>query len=252
MLGAMVVGGLAVYAVLYLTSLHAMRNTTSQSSRDRAYVNTYLASVKRVGGASGHAPVLVDLAVPRAILPRGLQPYNAYGEFLALFDPHLRLDEIAGPTYVVSPAGNLQPVELDVSASGMLDKASVSGQGASGPGTAAASPGATIACAPAGRSTSWLRVPLTSTQRMSAQTSGLPYALRVRFTMPARSSVTVLLASAGRNHVASVVRTWGRGSGGELVPLDFSGDLSQLDFRLPARACVTALAFGRLAYVHSS
>ena len=113
-----VVGALALYGALYVASLHALRNTTAQSSRDRAYVSAFLASVKRVSAASGRVPVLVNLAVPRAILPRGLRSSNTYGEFLGLFDPHLRINAIANPTYVVSPAGALEPVELAVSTSG--------------------------------------------------------------------------------------------------------------------------------------
>jgi hypothetical protein len=70
--------------------------------------------------------------------------------------------------------------------------------------------------------------------------------------MPAGSTVSVrLIARSGRGF-AIVSHEWGRGSGGQLIPLDFTGRLHELEFLLPARACVTGLTFGRLRYTHNS
>jgi hypothetical protein len=241
---------LAAYAALYLTSLQALANRPWQARQDSAYVSEYLASVKRVRAASGREPVLIDLTVPRTVLPKGLRRYTTYGEFFALFNPRLRVDEIANPAYVVNPRGRLLPVSFAASTSGLIARASVSATAGSGD-VAAALPGRSIACLPAARSILWLRVPLALAQQISVQTNGLSYALRVHFRMPISAPVTVTLPGVpGLRGVATVTHEWGRGSGGQLIPLGFTGQVREVDFRLPAHACVTRLTFGHLRYTH--
>jgi hypothetical protein len=77
--------------------------------------------------------------------------------------------------------------------------------------------------------------------------------MRLHFSMPAGSNVPVrLVAWRGGHGFATTSHEWSSGSHGQLIPLDFTGQLRELDFRLPARACITGLTFGRLRYTHSS
>jgi hypothetical protein len=242
---------LAAYAALYLTSLRAMANASWQPRQDGAYVSEYLASDRSVRAKIGREPVLIDLKVPKQVLPKKLWPYTTYGEFFALFNPKLRVDEIASPAYVLNRQGRLLPVRFAASTRGLLAEATLTPLGASGEG-AAAGHGGSLACVPAARSRSWLRVPLAQPQQITFQASGLPDAIRVRFQMPASSQVVVkLLAKRGGRGFATVTHEWNRGSGGELIPLGFTGQLRYFDFRLPAHACLTGLAFGRLQFTHT-
>ena len=196
--------------------------------------------------------MLVDLTVPRKVCRLKPWPYTTYGQFFALFDPHLRVDGVANPLYVVNPRGRLLPVSFVVSTGGLLAQASV-GERLGSAGAAAPMRGRSSACAPAAASISWLRVPLARPQRMGAQANDLAYALRVRFRMPASSWVSAKLLSWPRGSgFATATHVWSRGIGGELIPLQFTGQVRDLAFHLPARACVTSIEFGRLRFTHSS
>jgi hypothetical protein len=117
---------------------------------------------------------------------------------------------------------------------------------------AAAARSGSSACAPPTRATSWLRVPLALPQIMSEQANGLPHAIRVRFRMPASTQVGVkLLTWPAGSGFATVTHAWQQGSGGELIPLPFTGEVRDLAFVLPAGACVTELEFGTLGYARS-
>jgi hypothetical protein len=61
-----------------------------------------------------------------------------------------------------------------------------------------------------------------------------------------------LVAWRGGPGFAGVSQVWGRGAGGRLIALSFTGQLRELDFRLPAGACVTQLNFGHLRYTHNA
>ena len=238
----------AVYTVLYLTSLKSMEAASWQPLRDSAFVSEYLASVKQVRAATGREPVLVDLKVPHEVLPKHLWPYTTYHQFFGLFNPNLRVNEITDPLYVVNPLGRLLAVAFAVSTSGLIDRARVSATPGS-PRSAAALPGRSSACVPAGRSALWLHVPLALPQQMTAQTNGLSYAIRVHFRMPARGSVAVrLFATLGGSGFATVTHLWDRGSHGQLIATDFTGSVVALGFKLPARGCVTGLEFGSLHF----
>jgi hypothetical protein len=87
---------------------------------------------------------------------------------------------------------------------------------------------------------------------MIAQPNGLPHAISVRFRIPSSTQVGVkLLTWPAGSGFATVTHEWPQGSGGELIPLPFTGQVRDLAFVLPAGACVTGLEFGTLAYTHS-
>jgi hypothetical protein len=242
----------AVYATLYITSVRALAHQVWQEGRDSAYVHHYLASDRQVRAAIGAEPVLVDLDVPRFVVPRRFFKVPMYGEFLALFNPNLRVDELVDRAYVLGPRGRLRQVRFVASTRGLLGQATVTPAGPSA-ATAAAQGRGSSACVPAGLPASWLRVPLAHPQRLRAQPAGLSYVMRVRFRMPDAAQVRVrLVASRGGRGFAGVSHGWGRGSGGQLIPLSFTGQLGELDFRLPARACVTGLVFGELRYTRDA
>jgi hypothetical protein len=241
-----VVGAAAAvaYATLYLTSLHALVSTTAEASPDRAYVNEYLASDSRVIAAGHEQPMLIDLTVPTTILPAGFRPYTSYGEFLGLFNPSLRLNKPKPPLYVVNPHGRLLPVSFHASARGLIDQASISAPAGSA-GVAAL--GGRIACVPAGQSGAWLSVPLAHPQRTNTNANGLPNVLRVRFHTPTASVVSVvLLPRRGADEIKPARQVWDRGAHGELIPLASKGLVRAVAFNLPPRACIRALALGRL------
>jgi hypothetical protein len=245
-LAAAALAAVALYAALYLSSLHALINTTWEASADRSYLNAYSASVKRVKQSTGREPVLDDLAVSPRLLPSALRPYNTYGEFFALFNPQLRVDEIANPVYVVSPSGQLQPVRLAATTGGSLGRATVSPVGRPAVVAAATPRSGAIACVPAGAPLSWLRVPLARAELIQGHASGLRYALRATYSVPATAPVAMQLLAPGARRIATVTSTWQRGSGGEQIPLNHAGDLLGLEFRLPARSCLSTLTVGRL------
>lgn len=243
----------AAYAALYVTSLRALTSQVWQEGVDRAYVREYLASDRRVRAALGHEPVLVDLDVPTHELPGQFGTVPSYGVFLALFNPNLRVDDLAKPLHVLSSRGRLVPVSFVALTRGVLAEATVTA-GSRSAQTAAYPRSSSSACAPVGRSASWsLHVPLASTQQLRAPANGLSYALRVGFRMPLGANVSVrLVAWRGGRGYATVSAQWGRGPGAQLIPLQFSGALRELDFQLPAGACVSGLAVGRLRFTHTA
>ena len=244
---------LAAYGALYVASMRTTAEAAWQPRQDGAYVSHYLASDRQVRTATGAEPVLFDLKVPKQVLPIKLWPFTTYGEFLALFNPKLRVDEIADPVYVLNRQGVLQPARFVASTPGLVGEASVSARNGSRDVAAVSVAGAPRACVPAARSRSWLRVPLARPQQMGAQPTNLSYALRVRFRMPTASIVVVKLLARPRGRgFATVTHSWSRGVGGELIPLPFTGLAHDLAFRLPARACVTDVTFGRLRFTHGS
>jgi len=250
---ALAAGGIvvtAVYATLYVTSVRALAHQVWQSGNDNAYVHEYLVSDSKVRAETGSEPVLIDLDVPTRELPRRLAQVPTYGVFLALFNPNLRVDEIANPAYVLDSRGALVPVRFVASMRGLLGQASVTAANWSGEVAAAGREGSR-ACVPAHRANSWLQIPLARPLRLSTQ-AGLPYAVRLHFSMPYGWRVPIRLVARldGRGFAKSSDQ-WSRGSGGRLIPLDFTGQLRELDFRIPARACVTGLTLGRLRYTHS-
>jgi hypothetical protein len=242
----------AVYATLYITSVRALAHQVWQEGKDSAYVQQYLASDKQVRAATGREPVLVDLDIPTVEVPRRFFKVPMYGVFLALFNPNLRVGELVKQPYVLGPSGRLLPVRFIASTRGLLGQASVTTANRSAEPAADPS-GGSNACVPAGLPASWLRVPLARPQQLHAQPQGFSYLLRVRFRMAAAAHVRItLVAWRGGPGFAGVSQEWGRGAGGRLIALSFTGQLRELDFRLPAGACVTQLNFGHLRYTHNA
>jgi len=252
---ALAAGGIAaaaIYATLYVTSMQALQHQVRQGEKDKAYVHEYLVSDRKVRAAIGREPVLVDLDVPTVELPRRLATVPTYGVFLGLFNPDIRVNAIAKPVYVLDPRGRLVPVRFVASTRGLLGQASVTKPNWRSE-VAAARRDRSRACVPAGRSPSWLQVPLARQQQLRTQSDGLSYVVRVHYRMPAGAIVHVrLVARRGGIGFAKTSDDWRRGSGGRLIPLQFTGQLRELDFWLPAHACVTGLTFGRLRYTHGS
>jgi len=229
----------AVYAALLITSLRAMSAASWQPLQAGAYVRAYLASDRRVEAATGKEPVLVDLTVPRRLMPRLLWPYTTYGLYLGLVNPAIRVDRIDRPLYIVSPAGVLVPTRYVPIVRGLIARASIGAI----PGEAGPSRRDRSGCAPAGSAGGWLRVPLAHTRSVSATT----YAIRVRFHLTGGSRVPIdaLLAHGGPQHLR--ITNLISAGGGEVVALTFGGRIRALAFNLPPRACVTAVSVGVLS-----
>jgi hypothetical protein len=243
----------AIYGILYVTSLRALEHASWQPRHDRAYVTAYLASITRLRRArGGREPVLLDLTVPGTVLPRHLAPFTAYSRFFALFDPAVRVGGSAHPLYLVGPRGALLPAAFASEASGRADRATV----ASRPGPFAPSPRrAADGCAPPQRQGLWLRVPLAHRQSVPIQAGAVQDAIRVHYTLAATAGVSVaLIAGNGSTLSTPNSELWDGGSGTVLVPLASvsraliitGGNLAAIAFRLPAGACVTEVSLGGL------
>ncbi|HEY1778213.1 MAG TPA: hypothetical protein VGG41_18800 [Solirubrobacteraceae bacterium] len=250
--GALAVVGVAAaaaYAVLLLTSLSAMSRASWQPRQNSAYVHTYLASDRRLRKITGTEPVLVDLKVPKQVLPTPLWPYTTYAHFFALFNPRLRVDKIAKRIYVIARRGRLVPVRFAADRRGSIERARASDRLGS---DSASAPRRSRSLACAAGTRSWLQVPLARPQRMVSLPPDLAYAIQVRFRMPANSWISVKLLAKRRGlGFATVTHFWGRGRGGELLPLQFTGVVRELAFHLPPRACLTNVEFGRLRFTGS-
>jgi hypothetical protein len=240
-----IVGATAIagYGVLYVTSVGAMAHASWEPRTAHAYVDTFLASVARVKKATGHQPVLIDHEVPVNIMAAAYVPYNRYDQFFGLVDPGLRVDQLAGTGYFVSSNGSLVPVHFISLANGLLESATVSNTDGTG-AAPALSLSNSSACVPSG-SLSRLHVRLSRKQMMTPQATGLPYAIRVHYRMPSRIAVSVLLGNPQGIAVDNgVEHIWGPGEGGELAPLSLATQVDEVDFDLPAGACLTGLTFG--------
>jgi len=242
------IAALAAYAALYVTSQNAMSDSSWRPRQDAAFMHEYLESVARIRDATGQEPMLVDLRISTQMLPPNVWPYTTYGQFFALFNSRLRVGGLARRLYIVGRHGRLIRVTFDSSAKAVIRRARTSATSrAAGAGAAAVH--ASAACVPAGRPRSWLRVPLARPETLRLQTSGLPFALRVHYRMPIGSRVIVrLLRAHTRRRFGTVTLGWGRGRGGRLIPLGFTGVLGEVEFELPAGACVADVTLGRLRF----
>jgi len=181
-------------------------------------------------------------------MPAAFVPFNHYDEFFGMIDSKLRIDQIADPAYVLNSTGELLPVQFSAGGSGNLRSATVSAPNGSGTIPAWSSRTA-AACVPVGQAGTRLHVRLSVPQTMTTQVSGLPYALRVRFHMPLRTPVEVLLANSqsivldsGWSHV------WGPGDGGEFALLSVLTTVDEVAIELPPGSCITGLEFGVFSF----
>ena len=239
---------IAAYAALYVTSLQTMSEASWQPRQDVAYVQRFLAGVARLKRAAGTEPVLVDLKVPKQVLPVKLWPYTTYGQFFALFDPHVRTEAVASRLYVVGRYGRLIRVVFRPSTHGLISLAHTSADSRMHHSTAA-SDQRSAACVPGGRHRVWLRIPIARPKAVRPQTNGLPAALRIRYSMQTGGDVIVKLLSRGTlRPFGTVTHWWGSGQGGKMIPLGFTGVLGTVEFRLPPHGCIAGLTFGQLRF----
>jgi hypothetical protein len=234
----------AAYGTLFVMSVEAVAAGAHEPRWAHSYVATFQGSVERVRATTHREPVLLDLRVPVRIMPPAFGLYDRYSQFFPITHPGLRIDEIADPAYALDDSGLLVPVRFSESAQGVLRSASVSAT--DGSGTAAAPhPNGSTACVPSGRTLSRLHVPLSASQYVMARPGKLPYGIRVRYRMPHRAAVPVILVNAtvlapdlGVDHL------WGAGDGGELAPLIMDQRVDELAFDLPPGSCVSDLSIG--------
>ena len=243
---------IAAYAALYLTSLHTMSEASWQPRQDVAYVQQFLAGVARLRRTTGSEPVLVDLKVPKQVLPVKLWPYTTYGQFFALFDPHLRTDALASRLYVVGRHGRLIRVAFRPSTGGLISHAHT-GAGRSAAHSTSRSDQRSVACVPGAPHRVWLRIPIARPQAVRPPpTNGVPAALSVRYRMPTSADVVVKLLSRGAERpFGTVTHTWASGQGDDLIPLGFTGVLGAVEFLLPPHGCIAGFTLGRLRFAQA-
>jgi hypothetical protein len=243
-LAALGVVAIAGYGALYVTSVKAMAHADREPREARAYVNAFLSEARRIRSSTGREPDLIDHEVPANIMFSSFVPYNRYDQFFALVDSKLRIDELASTVYFVNEKGHLVPAHFSRISGGLLGSASVSAADGTD-SVPAAKPDGSSACIPTGRPSSRLHIPLAKAQTMTSQASGFPYAVRVHFRMPIRTPIPLLLAGSSSVAVDELVsHVWGPGEGAEIAPLSVMTQLQEVDFELPAAACVTRLEFG--------
>jgi hypothetical protein len=213
---------IVTYAALLVISVRAMSAASWQPRQNRAYVSTFLASVRRVEASTGHPPALVDLTVPRPRMSSDLWPFNSYDLFFGLFDPALRVDRIAPTVYTVARTGALVARHFETLAVGRTR-----GDGC-----------------PAPHAGPWVRVPLGRT----VNTNGIYAAARIRFRGAVAAPVLVfgVMATPGRPIQLGPTSRLVPAPGGELIPLRVAGPLRALAFDPPRGVCVASVAVGRL------
>jgi hypothetical protein len=237
---------IAGYGVLYVTSVHAMSKAAWEPRLARNYIDAFRAGVGRVKAQTGSEPNLIDHEVPENIQFSSFAPYNHYDQFFGMFDANLRIDQVSRRSYFVTNNGALLPVEFVTRTSGVLDSASVSNP--DGSNVVPATRSATSACTPAGAAEMRLHVRLPSPQTTVPTSSGLPYALRVFYRVPARVGINILLGDAGNLIVDDgFPHIWGPGDGGEIAPLTLKTAFDEIALELPGGTCVTSLAFGQFS-----
>jgi hypothetical protein len=226
------------YAVLLVSSVREMSAASWQPLDDRAYVSTFLASVRRVEARTGTAPALVDLTVPPPRMPRELWPINSDDVFFGLFDPALAVDRIAPTVYTVARTGALVPRRFDTLALGQMSRA----KAAASPGTPASRHAVDGCPAPSGDG--WVRVPLAHT----VDTTGIYAAARIRFRGVPATPVLMFAVMAARGRTVQLGPTSRLvpPRAGELIPLRVEGRVRALAFDPPRGVCVRSVAVGRL------
>ncbi len=243
MLPAVALAAAVGYGVLYVSSVHALANAAWQPRDAHSYVRRFLAATERVRAATGREPNLIDLTVPSALMPADFVPFNRYSEFLPVISSKLRYDEASEPAFVVDSSGGLQRVRFSSVAVGMLLRARVTSKGQAGSVKAPVRAGG--ACVPPGPAV-LLHVPLSAPQSVAAPTGRLPYAVRVKYALPARANVPVLIVNRGGMATADPdAHYWGPGGGAAYALLGVRMMVDEVDLVLPGGSCVHALDLGR-------
>jgi hypothetical protein len=218
-LGLLAAVGVAGYAVLLVTSVHAMAGASPEPTRSRAFVDAFHASVRTALHTTGDYPVLINHPLPARI--NGFAPFDHYDYFVPIIDPRIRFDEAGAPTYGISSSGRIVRVRFDRLATG--------------------APG----CAAGGPRGSMIRVPLSSAPDLTPGPSVFTYALRMTVRTPTAAGIPVALAnSGGVSPDLSYPEAYGAGVHTRFVPLSISTRVAAVDLGLPAGACVTDLSLG--------
>lgn len=237
-LGVSVVLG---YGVLFVTSVRAMGNAAWEPHRSQAYVRTFQASLHDVIQHTGREPVLFNAQTPYDISENGSVPFNSYDIFFPMIDNRVRFNTVTSPMYIVGNSGALIPARFASSDAGVLTHATV--QQAGRPPMAPERRGDQV-CIPAGRQASSLRIPLATSQRLTASPQ-LPQALRLFVTVPAATSVSLTIEGTPARMTNGGFRpVFGRGASGQYVPLDLTMEARAVAILVPEGACVGSLAIG--------
>jgi len=229
----------AAYAALYLESVRVTADASVRPRHAAAYVHRYLASARSVDRRTGEWPSILDEDVPGAVLSKRLYPYSTTGRLLALFDPRIRVEEIARPIYQVTSSGALRPLRFSLLARAQAEHATLVLPHAGG---RTAAPGA---CVPRGASGAWLHLPMASVGSAAPGVDPLA-GLRLRFRLPRAARVTIVPLLAGAPAHSKITREWPRSRRGALIALGAERELATLAIRLPPGGCVTGAAFGLL------
>ncbi len=183
---------------------------------------------------------LIDLTVP--LMPDNFMPFNQYSQFFPVVSLDFRYNDANRPAYAISPFGALYPVKFVPLASGRLASAVLTTTGQAGARPAEHRTGS--ACVPAGPP-KLLRIPMSRAQTVTPRLGQLPYALRIRFTLPnarrrSRASLrkgTPVPANFGRG-------VWGPGAERPTRSSGRPRALISWRWSLPGGACVSETTSG--------
>jgi hypothetical protein len=239
----LVVGLIAAYGALYITSARAMASAASEPRESRAFVDAFRAGVADVHRLTGRDPALLDLAVPGGILPAIFAPWNHYDKLLPVIDPNLSFDQASGAIYALDVAGRLVPLRFVSLAAGELRRATVSTLGGRESRPAVRGDAARGACVPTDGRPARLNIPLSTERSISPEST--PAALRLSVRLP-HSTVPVVLLSGPGGIVADqgFIVPWSAGSHNLFQSLSVTGRVRGVDLYLPPSACVDALTLG--------
>jgi hypothetical protein len=233
----------AVYAVLFITSVHAMTSRTAapEPYGSRAYVDAFRASVRRAVAMTGHYPVLIDSQIPAAIM--GFAPFDHYDQFVPMVDSRVRVNVAGPPAYVLGADGGLLPVSFSGLTAGVLSRSFVTAPDGSGSAPPPSGSTGNEACVPAGHRVWALHIPLTAAQTTAPR--DLPFGLRISVRMPRSASVPVVLVGRTTDALDQTYSTaWPAGAANEFKVLSVNAHVDAVEFLLPGGACIDSLSFG--------
>ncbi len=232
---------LAGYGVLYLVSAHQIgtAGATPEPHQSKPYIGNLRRSAAAYVRRSGRQPNLLNLTVPFGIVSSAFIPYNQYDQIFPLVRPHLLYNQWRSPLFSVSDAGNLTRTRLSVIDEARLNRATVSRASAGGAVTGV---GSREAVCVKGSGVQWIHVPFARPPRPQSGTI-LAEEIGVRFRMPRAASVTVEADDAAGQQPADFdPHVWRAGNGSLLLDLTTMPEPNQVDFAVPAGACLTRVA----------
>ena len=143
---------------------------------------------------------------------------------------------------MVSASGALQQVTFVPLSTGRLESAVVSAPDQTGRRPAVRR--AAGVCVPPG-APKLLRIPMSRTLSVTPRLGQLPFALRIRFTLPTAAVVPVFLSGHGTQVPANFGRNvWGPGRGATYTLIGTTARFDQLKLELPGGACISEATAG--------